>query len=335
MMFKTLDVAIGISFLYLLTTFAASAIVEFISSWRNWRGEMLYAGIGNMLSNSTMVTATEVYGDPLIAGLARNNAAPSWLDFLEKRGWRPIINRKHITFPSYIPAASFSSAVLDVLILKANPNQPPPASQDDMVATIQSALSAARVDPQFPKDTLRAVIETTLVARGDKIQALQFALEKWFNDTMDRVTGWYKRRTQSVLLIIGLVLAYGCNINTIAVTLWLWDGDAARQAVVTAAADYSKNHTLPATVTGDENGKRAIGDSFISMTKQIADVDRSITALQFPMGWPREVSFSWVFQYLVGGLLTAIAISMGSTFWFDTLQSLFNIRGSGPKPDSR
>src|ERR1700722_20003616 len=53
MMFKTLDVAIGISFLYLLTTLAASAIVEFISNWQNWRGQMLYAGIGNMLSNST------------------------------------------------------------------------------------------------------------------------------------------------------------------------------------------------------------------------------------------------------------------------------------------
>jgi hypothetical protein len=333
MMFKTLDVAIGISFLYLLTTFAASAIVEFISSWRNWRGQMLYAGIGNMLSHGTLVTAKDVYDDPLIARLARNDAAPSKLDFLEKSGWRPTIHGKHVTFPSYIPAASFSSAVIDALILKANP--PAPASPYDMVESIKSALSAARTDPSFQKDALRAIIETTLVARGANVQAIQFALEKWFNDTMDRVTGWYKRRTQSVLLMIGLVLAYGCNIDTIAITLWLWDGDAARQAVVTAAADYSKNHTLPPTVTNDAKSKQELGESFMSMTKQVADVDRNITALQFPMGWSIEMTGSWLLQYLVGGLLTAIAISMGSTFWFDALQSLFNIRSSGPKPDSR
>jgi hypothetical protein len=332
MMFKTLDVAIGISFLYLLTTFAASAIVEFISNWKNWRGEMLYAGIGNMLSDSTLISAMDIYADPLIANLSRNDAAPSRLDFLEKRGWRPNINGESVSFPSYIPAASFSSAVLDALILKGDPDAPAPASPHDMIASIQWTLNAAKKDSRFQKDALRAVIQTTLVARGDSVQALQFALEKWFNDTMDRVTGWYKRRTQSLLLMIGLAIAYGCNINTIAMTLWLWEGDAARQAVVAAAADYSKNHTLPLTVTNDANGRQALGDSFVSMTKQVADVDRRMTALQFPIGWPVDVSVAWFFQYFVGGLLTAIAISMGSTFWFEALQSLFNIRSAGPKP---
>jgi hypothetical protein len=83
----------------------------------------------------------------------------------------------------------------------------------------------------------------------------------------------------------------------------------------------SPGHTLPVTVTNDVNGKRALGDSFMSMTKQIADVDRNITVMQFPIGWPVDAGVSWFFQYLVGGLLTAIALSMGSTFCFDALQS--------------
>jgi hypothetical protein len=334
-MFKTLDIAIGIGFIYLLTTFVASAVVEFISNWLNWRGEMLHAGIGNMLAGSTLVNANDIYSDPLIVNLGRNDAAPSTLDFLEKRGWRPVIHGKHVTFPSYIPAASFSSAVLDALILKASASTPAPVNPASMVAIIQTELGAAKTKDGFKADALRAVIETTLAARGANMQAFQFALEKWFNDTMDRVSGWYKRRTQSCLLIIGLVLAFGCNIDTIGIGLWLWNGDAARQAVVSAAADYSKSHTLPPTVTNDAGGKKVMADAVKTMTQQVADADRQVTALQFPIGWPVKFDVFWLLQYLVGSLLSAIAISMGSTFWFNALQSLINLRGAGPKPDAR
>jgi len=57
------------------------------------------------------------------------------------------------------------------------------------------------------------------------------------------------------------------------------------------------------------------------------------------MGWQaaklKTVWTSWILEYLFGGMITAIAISMGSTFWFDAVQSLLKIRGTGPKPSSR
>jgi hypothetical protein len=38
---------------------------------------------------------------------------------------------------------------------------------------------------------------------------------------------------------------------------------------------------------------------------------------------------------MVGCLVSAVAISMGSSFWFDALQSLIKIKGTGPKPVAR
>ena len=36
-----------------------------------------------------------------------------------------------------------------------------------------------------------------------------------------------------------------------------------------------------------------------------------------------------------GWLLTIIAISLGAAFWFDTLNRVVNIRGSGPSPQDK
>lgn len=179
--------------------------------------------------------------------------------------------------------------------------------------------------------SLASILRTTLASQGNSIQAVRLAIEKWFNDTMDRASGWYKRRTQCALLLLGLVMAYAANIDTIAVARWLWQGDAARHTVMNAASDYAqKNPAPPASATKDDSQP---SEALRSFSTQVAALDQQITALQYPIGWSKEnwARFS-VLQFLLGGLLTAIAISMGTTFWFDALQNLVKIRATGPKP---
>src|SRR5262249_39234672 len=134
--------------LYLLLTLAASAIVEFLSNWRNWRAQMLFDAIRNMLSGAKLITVDDVYSNPLVAALARNDAAPSRLDFLERFGWRPIYGGKAQTMPSYIPAATFAGAILDEMRSKATAARPSTAgiNLDPAAALnlIKSALSTER-----------------------------------------------------------------------------------------------------------------------------------------------------------------------------------------------
>ena len=57
-------------------------------------------------------------------------------------------------------------------------------------------------------------------AAGD-LDVFKYRIEKWFTDTMDRVSGWYKRSTQLWLLILGLLLSIVFNIDTVEITNYL------------------------------------------------------------------------------------------------------------------
>jgi PAS domain S-box-containing protein len=54
---------------------------------------------------------------------------------------------------------------------------------------------------------------------------------------MDRVSGWYKRSTQWILLVIGIAVAVGYNVNTLTIIDYLSSDSAARAALVASAED--------------------------------------------------------------------------------------------------
>ena len=55
----------------------------------------------------------------------------------------------------------------------------------------------------------RAILLAIDTAEGD-LQKAQANLEAWYDSTMDRVSGWYKRSTQWILFAIGLTSRH-CN----------------------------------------------------------------------------------------------------------------------------
>jgi hypothetical protein len=340
MAFKTVDVVIGVALLYLLLTFVASALLEFISAARNWRALMLHDTIRNMLNDSKLLGVNEVYQSPLVLALGRGDAAKSWVDLLEPFGWHLTSGK---TPPSYIPATIFSGAVLEGLMNKAAGSfDPSPDGTIDLIRSVLRHPQEAKESDQngvASQDALRSILETTLATQGASIQAVRFAIEKWFNDTMDRTSGWYKRRTQSCLLLIGIAIAFAFNVDTIGIVRWLWQGDAARLAVVTAATEYVRNNPLPPPVKPSDADKlqdSAPPKDLSVFATRMVKLDKHISGLQYPIGWPpSEPGLAWFLQYLLGALITAIAISMGSTFWFDALQNLLKIRATGPKPAAR
>jgi hypothetical protein len=66
-------------------------------------------------------------------------------------------------------------------------------------------------------------------------------VEIWFNNAMDRVGGWYKRRAQLVTFCIGLVLAVAINVDTIDIARHLHTDPGLRDALVAEAAAYGRN----------------------------------------------------------------------------------------------
>ena len=317
-----LDVAIGLFFGYLVLSLAVTTANEMSAAWFRRRAWMLHKGISTLLDDPQL--ADKLYEHPLLQSLSSPPGVVSRVPAL-----RRVVGRG----PSYMPSRTFAIALLDTL--QNNPETLQPAEGSRPVDRVLALLwKEAKNDP----DQFRANIET------------------WFNDSMERVSGWYKRRTQTLLLIWAAVVTIGTNADTLVIAKTLWRDPALRQALVERAEGYVATQprpgAAPATLTADEASAR-----YEAAIEDLAE-------LQLPIGWDDPVETGegdtslrlindtgdnwpgpiwapggfqrWLQaadQHSIGWLLTILAVSMGAPFWFDTLNRIMSVRTAGKAPE--
>jgi len=88
------------------------------------------------------------------------------------------------------------------------------ATLDAPFSALNAVAGVASVLPDAEKAKL---VDQALLWRNE-LESVVSGVETWFNNSMDRVSGAYKRHTQVVLLFIGLVVAVFMNADTI--ELW-------------------------------------------------------------------------------------------------------------------
>ena len=124
-----------------------------------------------------------------------------------------------------------------------------------------------------------------------------------YDDFMDRVSGWYKRRVQWTVLAIALAGTIAINGDPYAIGNRFLEDEAVKQAVVgakTAAAEVA-----------------------------------TLDALDLPFGWsdrmvPDDLG-GWLGRIL-GWLVLAISIPLGASFWFDLFSKVSRQRAAGIQP---
>lgn len=101
-------------------------------------------------------------------------------------------------------------------------------------------LAIARMPDSHTKDSLRVLLEKTrreVKAGEDAIEAMRKNVETWFNQSMDRVSGWYKRWSQYSLLVIATVLVVCSNADSLDLANRLMHDSSLRAALVNAAVN--------------------------------------------------------------------------------------------------
>ena len=142
---------------------------------------------------------------------------------------------------------------------------------------------------------------------------------------MDRVAGWYKKRTQSTVLIIAALDLHPRQRRHD------HDRHRPRQQCRPARVDRRPGQGLRREQQGIANGSQARGDRDSGKNLQKVGVPLGWTAppwksLDFPLGWLNK---------LAGLALTTFAVSLGAPFWFDLLNKFMNIRSAGKAPDEK
>jgi hypothetical protein len=76
------------------------------------------------------------------------------------------------------------------------------------------------------------------------IEEARQAVERWFDQAMNGVTGWYKRWTMAVQLGVGAVLACALNIDTIHIVRELSANESLRRTLAAQAQEYANRGVL-------------------------------------------------------------------------------------------
>jgi hypothetical protein len=152
----------------------------------------------------------------------------------------------------------------------------------------------------------------------------------WYDTVMDRISGWYKRRSQFVLFLVGLVYAVAMNIDALQLSQRLW-GDAALTTQLIQKAEDARPPVPPGLPTDPASG--------VAQARQAKAQAEEVQKL--PIGWPSArfdgvkgfgpITMALLFAF-IGWIATAFAASLGSPFWFEGVGWLLALRGTGAKP---
>lgn len=335
--FAIVDVVIGLAVVFFLLSIVCSALVEMMAGWFRWRAKNLTRAVSGVFQDHALLL-WEFFQHPRIWTLSP--------DPILKAPEKPVPNTDpSITGrgrPSYIAAGTFTDVLIEITVGKQLP-----ASLRGTFAGIRSALSDGQDRAQeendadeklspddskemLLKEVLRGFAASALEAAADaapdadrlRLAAFRNSLQGWFDETMQRAGGWYKRRAQLWLLAVGLLLAAIVNIDAIAVTQGLYSNSKLRQQM-DAVAERLAQQQNP-TGAGD-------------VTNRVEQARKELQAAAdtgMPLGWGIALPNSgwlWVVK-IVGFVMTGAAVSLGAPFWFDLLNNLVNLRSSGQQP---
>jgi hypothetical protein len=224
----------------------------------------------------------------------------------------PLLVGTPSTLPSYVPARDFAAALLGLL---------KDGSADPAFDQAKAMIG------KLPNGDLKTTLQSFISAGANDIDKLRARIENWFDDSMERLSGIYKRFSQWLMLLLGLLIAVCMNIDSVHMVRTLWNEPALSHAIADAASEAVKNGKIFDCLAPPASGgtPAATPCKKPDMTPVLNVVNQQV----LPIGWAGTKFDGWE---VVGWLLSALAISLGAQFWFGLLTQLISLRAAGDKP---
>lgn len=349
------DVAIGLTIVYLGTSLYVTIVNEYIAQLLNLRGRDLWKAL------------EELIDDEEVRSRLRTN--PALEPFFESRPIGIFEKLKKLFFFEIFTSKRRPSAYIDPNVLSrilvgflATPDQTPASQPGAQILENLKKIGSSKLRTQ-----LQAVVRSASGEMG----SLVTAVSDWADRSLTMLGETYKRRMQWISFVIGLIVTVTFNLDTIALVTHLYRDKESREAAAAIAVrlidqtqpdtvrncvksreeprakstippDVPQNSspitappagkpvtTAPATPSGTTS--QATCASISGLVEAIQS--RNETLGKLPIGWSAAPD-SWLSPLrLIGWLLTALAVSLGAPFWFDLLNRLVNARHSMVKPE--
>lgn len=278
-------VGLGLIVIFLVVSLVVSAVQEIIAAVFRLRAKGLTQGIRSLLKDEALLKS--FYEHSLIKGLV------------------PHASKK----PSYIPSKWFALAVLDELKLTGQPDS------DALKAAV------ANLDSNAGHNAIAGTVKA-LAQRADyKFETLQNELAGWFDDAMDRVSGWYARQARWISLAVAVIVVLLMNADAVRIAGAIW-----------------QSASLQATLIALSSDSLAMSDAAKALPAGV--IEQVLNSV--PIGWTCPgaapvsavcIAENWSPYRLLGWAITVFAASLGAPFWFDLLGRVARVRASGITPE--
>lgn len=305
---ETLEIVLGLVFVYLLFSILSTLLVEYISNMLKLRSKFLIKTVKRLLD------------DDVETGLSGNFFEHPHFVFLGK---------DPDSKPSYLKSSKFAKVVLDLIRTGGKNNKLGQSSLLDKnsVSASIDQLSLSKFKEIDKSETLR-LLKSFAKEAGEDINTFSLKVEDWFNEECERAQGWYNRRIKVVTFFVSIIIAVGLNVDTIRIYQNLSKNSDLRSEIANSAAGY-----LQANPTFSPDSLKS--DSIVMARKRLVEFYNSELESKsnlLGIGWEKSQlnPFSWknLFLALAGWLLSALAISIGAPFWFDLLNKVMKLRSS-------
>jgi hypothetical protein len=235
-------------------------------------------------------------------------------------------------------------------------------SDDETMTRIRAGVTALSITHPQLKQTMYAIMNSTpqsVLQNQSELELVRGNIEEWFNNAMNRLTGWYKRRCLITTLLVGTILAVIVNVDSINLIGRLWSEPDLRFAIL---------NNIESILTQDNTNILNVG--------QLSVIQQQFSQITLPVGWlgspvsltsgqgtivakectlfavqenqiygilvsgqcypiinsPQATNLTGWLIKLAGILISGIAASPGSSFWFDMLKKIVNVRLTGVNP---
>lgn len=333
--FPILDLVIGIIFVYFLLGIISSAAIEIILTSMKARSKLLAEWLLKIFNKTV-----HKEGDKKIS------LGQSIMDHCSVTG----LSDKGKS-PAYISAKEFTSALLEKITYDA-------AKPTNVAKDIDEYIEAINKTDLLPTEFQRVLLNYANEVKSayadlaeqtmSTLELFSSKIENWYDSSMDRVTGELKRRySRPATFVVAVIVTVSLNADSIALAKYLYSNPEARTKFAMQAFDSTKDSALIKQVAElkmiPDSSKTAPDSAEIKkrITEKITDLEKAKQGLAdvMPLTWKKgelkkdgQYSLRLIFAKITGLLATILAIMMGAPFWFDMLNKISNLRGTGAKP---
>jgi len=308
--FPLLDIVIGLSLIYAFLSLLSSEITEFAVKLLRWRTRSLKRAIITSLGESLELNQDSSSCKDTIAGRLYSDSRMNQI--VQYFGQRYVSTMLYDASPQL-----FAEILLDVLqnlLNSANPAEQRAASEITIAKLLWIAESSPEISPQL-RANLKRLIDRTQRVEPDpdrQMTQLKHQIAQWFSQAMSGAVTVYNYNLKAGTFLMSLSLAIVVNADSLYMIRSISETTAKRAIIVQNA-------------TGIAGCRDNL--SSIDCVERMAFLMESST---LPIGWHRvnrkkqfsQLSGGNLMRAIGGWLLTAIAISMGSRFWFQILRGL-------------